>query len=80
MYPVFTPMPGESYRRRLRSFVVVLMLRISSANELPCVLIVHERPGPRSVSDCDEVTDCVLFLHLKTINPLELFCPKRTPY
>ena len=33
MYLVFTRMPGESYRRRLtRVFVVVLVLRISSAN------------------------------------------------
>ena len=31
MYLVFTRMPGESYRRRL-FFVVVLVLRISSAN------------------------------------------------
>jgi len=32
-------------------FVVVLVLRISSGNYLPCVLILHERSGPRSVSD-----------------------------
>ena len=32
-------------------FVVVFMLRISSANYLPCLLIPHERSGPRSVSD-----------------------------
>ena len=32
MYFVFTRMSGVSYRRRLRSFVVVLVLRISSAN------------------------------------------------
>ena len=32
-------------------FVVVLVLRISSADYLPCVLILHERSGPRSVSD-----------------------------
>ena len=32
MYLVFTRMPGESYRRRF-------VLRISSANYLPCVLI-----------------------------------------
>ena len=31
-YLVFTRMPGESYRRRLRSFFVVHALRISSAN------------------------------------------------
>ena len=31
MYLVFTRMPGESYRRRL-VFVVVLVVRISSAN------------------------------------------------
>ena len=32
-------------------FVVVLVLRILSANYLPCVLILHEQSGPRSVSD-----------------------------
>ena len=31
MYLVFTRMPGESYRRRLKSFFV-LVLRLSSAN------------------------------------------------
>ena len=49
-YLVFTRMPGESYRRATQAFVVVLVLRISSANYLPCVLILYERPGPRSVS------------------------------
>jgi len=29
----------------------LLVLRISSANELPCVLILHKNSGPRSVSD-----------------------------
>ena len=39
-YLVFTHKPGESYRRPLRSsFLVVLVLRISRANYLPCVLI-----------------------------------------
>ena len=32
MYLVFTRMPGESYRRATRVFVVVLVVRISSAN------------------------------------------------
>ena len=32
MYLVFARMPGESYRRRLRSLAFVLVLRISSAN------------------------------------------------
>ena len=35
MYLVFTRMPGESYQ----FFVVVLVLRISSANYLSCVLV-----------------------------------------
>ena len=49
MYLVFTRMPGESYRGRLGSLSLYL-LRIASANYLPCVLIAHERSGPRSVS------------------------------
>ena len=32
-------------------FVVVLVLRSSSVDYLPCVLILHERSRPRSVSD-----------------------------
>ena len=32
-------------------FVVVLVLRISSGNYLPCALILREHSGPRSVSD-----------------------------
>ena len=32
LFLAFTHMPGRSYRRRLRSFVVVLVLHISSAN------------------------------------------------
>ena len=39
MYLVFRRTPGESYRRRLRS---LLLLRISSANYLPCVLILSD--------------------------------------
>ena len=37
-------MPGVSYRRRLR-YSVVLVLRISSANYLPCVLILKGGGG-----------------------------------
>ena len=47
MYLVFARMPGD---RRRQVFVVVLVLRIFGATELPCVLILHERSGPRSVS------------------------------
>ena len=32
MYLAFTRMPGESYRRRLRSLLLYFALRISSAN------------------------------------------------
>ena len=51
-YPVFTRVSGE---RVSQVFAVVLVLPISSTNELSCVLILHERSGPRTVSD--------LFLH-----------------
>ena len=40
MYLVFTRMLGESYRKATRAFVVVLVLRISNANEFPCMLIL----------------------------------------
>ena len=53
MYLVFTRMPGDSYRRRLRSLLFVFVLRISSADQLPGVSILHERSGPRSVSELD---------------------------
>ena len=33
------------------AFAVVLVLCISSANQLPCVLILHQRSGPHSVLD-----------------------------
>ena len=36
----FTDQKSDPY------FVVVLVLRISSANSLPCVLILHKRSGP----------------------------------
>ena len=42
-------MPGE-LPKVTQVFAVVLVLRISSANELPCVLILHEHSGPHSVS------------------------------
>ena len=46
-YLVFTRMPGESYRRRLRSLLLYyFVFCISSANELPCVLILYEHSGP----------------------------------
>ena len=40
MYIVFTCMPGE-LPQVTQVFVVVLVLRISSANERPCVLILR---------------------------------------
>ena len=36
---VFTRTPGESYRKRLRVFVVVFVWRLSSANLRRCLLI-----------------------------------------
>ena len=48
-------------------FVVVLVLHISSCNYLPCVLILHKRSGPRSVSDlCTEWL--YKYLKLKKVN------------
>ena len=50
MYLVFTRMPDESYRRQLRSLLLYLCYVIRALiNSL--VLILHERSGPRSVSD-----------------------------
>ena len=51
MYLVFTRMPGESYRRRLGSLLLYLCHVFRALNKLACVLILHERSGPRSVSD-----------------------------
>ena len=48
---VFTRMPGELPYLATQVFVVELTSRISNANYLPFVLILHERSGPRSVSD-----------------------------
>ena len=50
MYLVITRMPGEIYRRRLRS---LLFGRVTSfsINELPCLLIPLERSKPLSISD-----------------------------
>ena len=51
MYLVSARIPGESYRRRLRSLAFVLVLRISSANYLPCALILSERKQRKSGHD-----------------------------
>ena len=38
--PVFTHIPGESYRRSFVVFVAVFVWRLSSANYLLCLLIL----------------------------------------
>ena len=48
MYLVFTRMPGESYRRQLRSSLLYLCYLFRAL--IDPVLILHERCGPRSVS------------------------------
>ena len=48
MYLVYTRMPGESYRKRLMSFMSYLCYVFRA---LINSLILHERSGPRSVSD-----------------------------
>ena len=63
---VFTRMPGESYCRPLRSLLLCLCdvfraLIIS----LPPVLILHDRFGPRSVSD--RKNECQFPNHCKII-------------
>ena len=70
-YLVFTRMPSESYRRRIRSLLLYLcFLVISSANYLPCMLVLHELSRPRSISDfC-----CYLTLSLSLSLFLFLFC------
>ena len=47
MYHVFTRMPVEIYRRRLGSLLLYLCYVFRSLNYLP----LHERSGPRTVSD-----------------------------
>ena len=39
MYLVFTRMPGESYRRRLRLLMMCVCVTSFERNYLPCVLI-----------------------------------------
>ena len=54
MYLVFTRMPSESYRRQLRSLLLYLCYVFGALiNSL--VLILHERSGPRSVSDLFQI-------------------------
>ena len=50
MYLVFTCMPGESYRRRLRSLSLHLCYLFRALINSLCVVILHERSWPRSVS------------------------------
>ena len=51
---VFTRMPGESYRRRLRPLLLNL-LRTSNANYLPCVLILEtERVSMEEERDVEQ--------------------------
>ena len=52
MYLVFTRMPGESYLGD--QVFVVLVLRISSTNELPCVLMALIRTAPGRVQELCE--------------------------
>ena len=65
MYLVFTGVPGESYRRRLGSLLLCYEFRalISSL-----VLILHERSGPRSVSDVHQFTSGVGITPLTDLN------------
>ena len=49
-------------------FLVVFVLRISSINELHCVLVLHERSGSRSVSDFCQVL-MLVFDKLQTLRP-----------
>jgi len=51
-YVVFTRMPGESFCRRLTLLLLLFGWRLSSGNQLPCVFILPEYSGPRSVLDC----------------------------
>ena len=52
MYLVFTHMPRESYHRRLRSLLLYLFdVFPALTDELPCVLNLLERSGPRFISD-----------------------------
>ena len=85
--PVCWPLsPGFRIRMRLhalkelallktcRLFVVVFVWRLSGAFQLPCVLILHERSGPRSVSNCLQIEDFVATC-LVDINPLATTIP-----
>ena len=51
MYLVVTRVPGESYRRRLRSLLLCLCYVFRALIKSLCVLILYMRSGPRSVSD-----------------------------
>ena len=51
MYLVVTRVPGESYRRRLTSLLLCLCYVFRALIKSLCVLILHLRSEPRSVSD-----------------------------
>ena len=56
VYLVFTRVPGESYRRRLRSFVVVIVWRLSGAvaDSLSAKYLFHSFTCLSVVSSTDE--------------------------
>ena len=51
MYLALTRQSGESYRTRLRSLLLYLCEVFPTLINFSCVVILHERSGPRSVSD-----------------------------
>ena len=62
MYLAFTRMPGEDYRRRLRSLLCCLC-DVFRALKFSCVWILHERSWPRSDSDYDRDVPLVEFVY-----------------
>ena len=75
-YLVFTRMPGESYRKRLGSFsVVVLVLHISSADSLEDVsllefmyLVFTRMPGESYRKRLGSFNVVELVLHISSAN------------
>ena len=81
----FTRISSESYRRRLRSLLLYLCYVFralitslvcwsrTSAHYLPCVLMLHERSGPRSVSASLQL-DRAAWVHVRSVRWVRSSC------
>ena len=71
MYFALTCMPGESYCRRLRSLLLYLYYKFRALINSLCVLILHQRSGPRSVSRMLHI-EVITYVHGRARDSLSL--------